>query len=201
MSTLKSIYLEGATGLTAKLNEAYDYGRRFIQPQYYNVVLEDAVNIATSSPMFTIQNAGSNAPIIAGYTVKYKSSGSEVELVVASPVVAGSTFNTTVAPAGALSAKSLSYSSPRPSSYTTLASEMAAAAAKGQSKFTVSIETVDNPAYLRLNGNYLNAYLAGIYYALDAEGIFNTYEVTLSLDTSDSIATKIKFSFTLGACS
>jgi hypothetical protein len=55
--------------------------------------------------------------------------------------------------------------------------------------------TTDNPTYLRLKGNYLNAYFAGIYYALDQEGIFNTYEVNLALDTSDTVITKVTFNF------
>jgi hypothetical protein len=196
MATLKSLYLDGANGLNGKLAEAFELGRRFILPQYDDVVLEDAVDIATSSPMFTINNSGSNAPILAGYTVRYLESGAMVEKIVASPVVAGSTFDVTVAPASALSHKSLRYSSPRPGSYSTLLAGLQSAAAAGKSVFTVTVQTSDNPTYLRLKGNYMNAYFAGIYYAMNKEGIFNTYEVDLSLDTSQVSTTGVIFSFT-----
>jgi len=162
MTTLKSLYLDGANGLNKKLADAFDLGRRFILPQYEDVVLEDAVDISITSPMFTIANSGSNAAILAGYTVKYFDDGAQAELTVASPVVAGSTFDTTDAPAAALTAKSLRYSSPRPTSYTTLLQGLQAAAAAGKSVFSVSVTTMDNPTYLRLNGNYLKAYFAGI---------------------------------------
>lgn len=195
MTTLKSLYLDGANGLNKKLADAFELGRRFILPQYEDVVLEDAVDVATTSPMFTIANSGSNAPILADYTVRYLDGGEEVELTVASPVVAGSTFDTTVAPSQAATAKSLRYSSPRPASYATLLQGLQAAAAAGKSVFSVSVTTTDNPTYLRLKGNYLNAYFAGIYYALDKEGIFNTYEVSLALDTSDTSITKVTFNF------
>lgn len=196
MSSLKSLYLEGSSGLTAKLAEAFELGRRFILPQHDDVPMEDAVNIATSSPHFTIQNAGSNSTILAGYTVRYLSGGSLIERVVASPVVVGSTFDVTVAPPGALSGKGIRYSSPRPSSYNTLLTELQAAASAGKTSFSISIDTVENPTYLRLNGNYLQSYLAGIYYALDKEGIFSTYEVKLSLETPSLLITRIKFEFT-----
>jgi hypothetical protein len=196
MTTLKSLYLDGANGLNKKLADAFELGRRFILPQYQDITLEDAVDISTTSPMFTIANSGSNASILAGYKVKYVDTGTEVELTVASPVDVGSTFDTTEAPTTALTSKSLKYSSPRPSSYTTLLQGLQAAAAAGKSVFSLSIETMDNPNYLRLKGNYLNAYFAGIYYALDQEGIFNTYEVSLSLDTSDTTTTKVTFNFT-----
>lgn len=196
MTTLKSLYLDGANGLNKKLADAFELGRRFILPQFEEVTLEDAVDISTTSPMFTIANSGSNAPILSGYKVKYLDAGSEVELTVASPVEAGSTFDTTEAPLAALTGKSLKYSSPRPTSYTTLLQGLQAAAAAGKSVFSVLVDTTDNPTYLRLKGNYLNAYFAGIYYALDKEGIFNTYEVALELDTSDTTTTRVKFDFT-----
>lgn len=196
MATLKSLYLDGNNGLNGKLAEAFDLGRRFILPRYDDVVLEDAVDISTTSPMFTIKNSGSNAPILAGYTVRYLDSGDMVERIVETPVTAGSTFDTTVAPDNALSDKSLRYSSPRPASYATLLSGLQAAAAAGKSVFTITVTTTDNTTYLRLKGNYMKAYFAGIYYALNKEGIFNTYEVSLSLDTSQVSSTGIIFSFT-----
>jgi len=195
--TLKSIYLEGASGLTAKLAEAFELGRRFILPQHDDVSLEDAVDISTSSPHFTILNSGSNVAILAGYTVTYLSTGTAVQRTVASPVVLGSTFDVTVAPTSSVSNKSLRYSSPRPNSYNMLLSDIQAAAAAGKTKFTSLIATLDNPNYLKLNGNYLNAYLSGIYFALDKEGIFNTFEVKLSLDVTDPSLTKIKFEFSM----
>jgi hypothetical protein len=76
-----------------------------------------------------------------------------------------------------------------------LVSELQARASSGESRFSISIVTSDNPAYLRLNGTYLQAYLAGVYYALSSEGIFSTYEVKLSLDLTDSANVKIKFEF------
>ena len=196
MSTLKSIYLDGPSGLNAKLQDAFDRGVKFIMPALSGS-LEDAVSIATTSPHVTIANAGSNSSIQAGFTVSWMESGVDKSGTVASPVIAGSTFDLTSAPASPASAKMMSYVGPRPASYSQLVSEMQAAAAAGKTAFTVSIETSDNPQYLRLNGNYLKAYLAGILQALGDEGIFSTYEVTLSLDTSDSLSTKVKFSFTM----
>lgn len=195
MTSLKSLYLDGANGLNGKLAEAFELGRRFILPRYDDVAMEDAVAVSTTSPMFTLDNSGSNSSLLAGYTVRYLDSGNMVERIVASPLVAGSTFDTTVAPDSAVSGKSIRYSSPRPASYTALLSGMQAAAAAGKSVFTVSIETSDNPTYLRLKGNYMNAYFAGIYFALDKEGIFNTDEISLSLDMSQTTSTKVVFSF------
>lgn len=195
--TLKSQYLDGASGLTQKLHDAYVLGRRFIRPAVDGALLPDAVTVATSTPHFTIANSGANTPILAGYTVRYFDGSTEVERVVASPVSAGSTFNVTVAPPAPLADKSLRYSSPRPNSYTTLANELAAAAAAGKTKFSVTIETVDNPTYLRLQGNYMKAYFSGIESAMAEEGFFQTYEFALSLDVGDTLATKVKFDFTL----
>lgn len=195
--TLKSQYLDGASGLTQKLHDAYVLGRRFIRPSVDNALLPDAVTVSTTTPHFTIANSGSNSSIIVGYTVRYFDGSTEVERVVASPVSPGSTFNVTSAPPAPVSEKSLRYSSTRPTSYTTLANELAAAAAAGKTKFSVTIETVDNPSYLRLQGNYMKAYFAGIESAMAEEGFFQTYEFVLSLDVSDSLATKVKFDFTL----
>ena len=196
MSTLKSLYLDGANGLNGKLLSAFDLGRRFILPQYEDVILEDAVNIDTVSPMFTIQNSGSNAPILPGYTVKYLNDGQEVVLTVDATVAPGSTFDTATPPTEALTDKSLRYFSTRPTSYSTLLQGLQAAAAAGKSVFSVVVPTTDNTTYLRLRGTYMKAYFAGIYYALDKEGIFNTYEVALGLDTTDNTTTNVVFNFT-----
>jgi hypothetical protein len=197
IATLKSQYLDGASGITQKLHDAFILGRRFIRPAVDNIVLPDAVAVATSAPHFTIANSGSNALILAGYTVVYNDGSADVERVVASPVTLGSTFNATAAPASAVSGKSLKYSSPRPSSFTTLSNEIIAAAAAGKTKFSIVVETVDNPAYLRLQGHYMKAYFAGIESAMAEEGFFQTYEFQLSLDTTDTLSTKVKFDFTL----
>jgi hypothetical protein len=196
MATLKSIYLDSNNGINGKLAEAFELGRRFILPQYDDVVLEDAVDISPISPMFTIKNSGSNASILSGYTVKYLNSGNAEEKIVSSPIVAGSTFDVTVAPGESLTNKSITYSSPRPASYVSLLNGIQSAANAGKSIFTVSVATSDNPTYLRLKGNYMKAYFAGIYNALGKEGIFNTYEISLSLDTSQVATTSIIFSFT-----
>jgi hypothetical protein len=196
MTTLKSLYLDGSSGLNGQLLAAFELGRRFILPQYDDLTLENAVNVSTTSPMFTIQNSGSNAAILPGYKIRYLDSGSLIELTVASTVVSGSTFDTTVVPPDAVTGKALRYSSLRPSSYSTLLTGLQAAAAAGNAVFSVSVPTVDNTQYLRLRGLYLKAYFAGIYYALDKEGIFNTYEVSLALDTSDTTTTSIVFNFT-----
>lgn len=195
--SLKSQYLEGSSGLSQKLHDAYELGRRFIRPQFDNVAIKDAVVVTTSSPHFTISNAGSNSVLLAGYTVRYDNGGSEVERIIASPLVAGSTFDVTVAPPASISGKSLRYSSARPAAYSILANEIAAAAAAGKSKFAISIETSDSPAYLRLQGNFMNAYFAGIEFALAQEGFFPTYESKISLDISDSLATKVKIEITV----
>lgn len=194
--SLKSQYLEGSAGLTQKLADAFELGRRFIRPQFDDVVLKDAVTVSTSSPHFTIANSGNNSVLLPGYTVRYDDAGAQVERIVASPVVAGSTFDATEAPPSAVSGKSLRYSSVKPPAYTILANELASAAAAGKTKFSVIIETSDNPAYLRLQGAYMQAYFAGIEHALSKESIYPTYEVKLSLDLSDTLATKIKFEFT-----
>lgn len=195
--SLKSQYLDGASGINQKLRDAYELGRRFIRPQFDNVAISDSVTISTTSPHFTIANSGSNSVLAAGYTIRYIDGSTEIEKVVASPLTLGSTFDVTVAPSSVLSGKTACYSSPRPAAYNVLQSELASAAASGKTNFSVSIETSDNPSYLRLMGNYMNAYFAGIEAALMQEGFYPTYEVKLSLNTSDTLTTKVKFDFTL----
>lgn len=193
--SLKTTFLTSPTGQVNKLLEAWELGRKFILPQHYNKSPEDAVSISTTSPHITLANAGSNAFIGSGYAIKYSVSGTEYAHTVSPTVVPGSTFDLTVAPTVSASAKTLTYSSLYPTAYGLLVSELQARASSGESKFSISIVTSDNPAYLRLNGTYLQAYLAGIYYALSSEGIFSTYEVKLSLDLTDSANVKIKFEF------
>jgi hypothetical protein len=195
--TLKATFLDGSTGQTNKLLEAWELGRKFVLPAYHNITPENAITVSTTSPHVTIANAGTNAFLQVGYTIKYLVSGTEYTGTVASPLTLGSTFDLTVAPSVSASAKSMTYSSPFPSAYATLVGELQAKAASGESKFSISIPTTDNPHYLRLNGTYLQTYLAGIYSALNSEGIFSTYEVALSLDLTDSTTVKIKFAFSL----
>lgn len=195
MATLKNIYLDGENGIIVKLNAAFELGRRFILPQYYNVQMENAVDISTTTPHFTIKNSGLNSQLSAGFTVKYISTGVEIEKTVESPLTSGSTFDVTEAPSSSLTDKCISYSSLRPGSYGLLVADLLAAAAAGKKTFDITILTSDNPAYLRLQGDYMKSYFAGIYYAMSEENIFSPYEVTLSLDVSDTIQTNVKFSF------
>ena len=77
---------------------------------------------------------------------------------------------------------------------TTLTNALQSAASKGQKKFLVTIETIFEPANLRLNGLHLQTYLAGIKAALASEDVYE-YEVSLSLNTSLTTTTSIDFSF------
>jgi len=79
----------------------------------------------------------------------------------------------------------------------TLSNALKASAAQGLTKFVVSITTSDNPAYLRGNsGNnlYLKSYLAGVQFGLGGQNVYN-YECVLTLNTSDTVDTKIDFNF------
>lgn len=70
-------------------------------------------------------------------------------------------------------------------------------AALGNTKFTVSIPVTYNPAALRNNkGDNLitKAILAGVSQGLAASGIFN-FECTPTLNTSDTVTTKIDLNF------
>jgi hypothetical protein len=83
---------------------------------------------------------------------------------------------------------------------TTLSSSLVAAAQLGQRVFTVVIATSYSFDGLRLKGDLLNSYLSGIKTQLEVEQINAItkipIEVTLSLDTSDTLTNKIKFNFT-----
>ena len=76
----------------------------------------------------------------------------------------------------------------------TLTTELQAAAAKGLEEFTVNILTTFEPANLRLNGIHQESYFAGITHQLGTEEIYD-YEVTLSLNTSDTTTTSVDFNF------
>jgi endo-1,4-beta-mannosidase len=77
----------------------------------------------------------------------------------------------------------------------TLTTELQSAAAKGLKTFKVTIVTAFEPQNLRLKGFHMKSYLAGIQSAMSAEDIY-PYEVALSLNTEDTMETKIDFNFT-----
>ena len=68
-------------------------------------------------------------------------------------------------------------------------------AGKGLKKFKITLLSPFEPANLRLKGLHMNTYFSGILAALLAEDIY-TYEVAISLNTSDTIDTKIDLDFT-----
>lgn len=70
-------------------------------------------------------------------------------------------------------------------------------AQKGLTKFTVSFDTSDNPAYFRNNAGdnlYKKSYFDGIVSALMDQNIY-TYECTLALDLSDTVIVTIDLNF------
>jgi hypothetical protein len=71
---------------------------------------------------------------------------------------------------------------------------MAAAAARGQKKFTVNYSVSYQPADLRLLGPLWEAYKTGVLQALAAEDLMGN-EVTVSLNTADTLATSIDLKF------
>lgn len=78
-----------------------------------------------------------------------------------------------------------------------LSSDLIGAAAQGLTKFDTSYITSFNNGWLRQNNgnNLLNkAYFAGVQAGLANSQIYS-YECTLSLDVSDAVSTKVKFSF------
>lgn len=79
----------------------------------------------------------------------------------------------------------------------TLSAALISNAAQGLTKFTVSITTSDNPAYLRGNSGdnlYLKSYFAGIQSGLASQEVYN-YECSLKLNVSDQVTTKVDFLF------
>jgi hypothetical protein len=89
----------------------------------------------------------------------------------------------------------VAFVAPASSAYLALQSALASASAMGKEVFTVSIPTTHATASLRLNGKYLKAYFAGIISGLALEDIYS-YEVSLTLDTSDTLTTNVIFNFT-----
>jgi hypothetical protein len=76
-----------------------------------------------------------------------------------------------------------------------LTTELQAAAAKGLKTFKVTIVTSFEPTNLRLKGFHMKSYLAGIQSQLAVQDIYS-YECALSLNTDDTMETKIDFNFT-----
>jgi hypothetical protein len=78
-----------------------------------------------------------------------------------------------------------------------ISAALISAAAAGKTKFTVTLLTSYQPSTLRgNNGNnlILKAYLAGISKALADQDVYN-YEVTPTLNITDSVDTKIDLNF------
>lgn len=81
----------------------------------------------------------------------------------------------------------------------TLSDALVAAAAQGQTKFTVKINGVGgvNAAALRANNGsnlLLKSFFAGVAAGLATQDVYN-YECSLELDISDSVNTSVKFNF------
>lgn len=82
------------------------------------------------------------------------------------------------------------------SNNTALTTALQTAAAAGNKSFTVTLAVVFEPANLRLNGIHQKCFFAGILKQMSTEDIY-PHEVSLALNTSDTINTSIDFRFTL----
>lgn len=76
-----------------------------------------------------------------------------------------------------------------------ITSEMATAAAAGNSTFTVTITVGYQPSDIRTAGNLWSAYKSGIEEALSSEDVMSN-EVTVALNTTDAITTQVDLNFT-----
>lgn len=76
----------------------------------------------------------------------------------------------------------------------TLSSGLIAAAAAGNTSFTINVLTNFEPTNLRLKGVHQQTYFAGIIHELAEQGIFSMY-VSLVLNTSDTASTSVDFKF------
>ncbi len=74
--------------------------------------------------------------------------------------------------------------------------DLLAAASSGKSSFTSTHVTSFEPVNLRLMGTHMDTYFAGIVKAFSDESIYS-YEVTPSLDTSDTSETSVILTFSL----
>lgn len=80
--------------------------------------------------------------------------------------------------------------------YPTLSTALNTSAAAGTKIFTSTVDTAFEPDNLKLNGVHQQTYFAGILDALAHEGIYSIY-VSLALNTSDTLTTKVDFNFTM----
>lgn len=76
-----------------------------------------------------------------------------------------------------------------------ITTELQTNAAKGLKKFKVTLLSPFEPANLRLKGLHMETYFSGIRAALLAQDIY-MYEVAISLNTNDTIDTKVDLDFT-----
>ena len=76
-----------------------------------------------------------------------------------------------------------------------ITTDMASAAAQGKKSFTLSYTVTYQPQDLRLEGSLWSAYKTGVIEALASEDIM-VNESSVSLNTSDSMTTKVDVSFT-----
>lgn len=75
-----------------------------------------------------------------------------------------------------------------------LTTQLQSAAAAGKVKFTITLPTSYQPAYLRAGGLLLKAYLAGVAAGLADEQVYN-YECVPALNTTDTLTTSIDLNF------
>lgn len=83
-------------------------------------------------------------------------------------------------------------------SYTSISAALAAAAARGETTFTVNITHNAINASLELQGRYFDSYSAGLLSALAVEDIYN-YEVTVELNTDIAGTASIDLNFNFKA--
>jgi len=78
--------------------------------------------------------------------------------------------------------------------YDALEAGLAAASAEGKTNFTITAFVTHAPSTLRLKGKYWKTFVEGVIAGLGEEDIFD-YEVTIELNTYDTVDTKIDFNF------
>jgi hypothetical protein len=76
----------------------------------------------------------------------------------------------------------------------TITTEMTAAANKGQRAFTLSYDVTYQPSDLRAQGPLWKAFQTGVIEALATEDVM-VNEVSVSLNTSDTLTTKVDLKF------
>jgi len=84
---------------------------------------------------------------------------------------------------------------PASAAYILLQAGLAAAATAGKTNFTVTCEvSTPSPSSLRLLGRYWQAFRNGVLDSLSSENLYD-WQVTLELNTSDTVVTSIDFVF------